>query len=118
MSEGAASQTAVVCRQLNFDFARRIIVVRGKRIHLTPREFELLRELVANHGAPLSHGHLLTAIWGPSCAGEVEWLRVLVSQLRKKIESRPARPQYIQTEPCIGYRLVLPAGARVGNSHE
>lgn len=111
-------RAAVTCRRLYLDFEKRIITVRSKPIHLAPREFELLRELVAHHGAPLSHDHLLTAIWGSRSANGIECLRVLVSQLRKKIELHPDRPRYIQTEPCIGYRFVLPAGARVGNSHE
>jgi DNA-binding response OmpR family regulator len=114
----AVFRSSVVSRRLYLDFERRIITVRGKSVHLAPREFELLRELVAHHGTPLSHKRLLTALWGPNSGDGIEWLRVLVSQLRKKIELHPDRPQYIRTEPCIGYRFVLPAGARVRSSDE
>jgi two-component system KDP operon response regulator KdpE len=116
--EEADFRASVVSRRLCLDFNRRIITVRGKSVHLTPREFELLRELVAHHGTLLSHKRLLAVVLGPNSNDGIEWLRVLVSQLRKKIELHPDRPQYIQTEPCIGYRFVLPAGARVRSSHE
>jgi DNA-binding response OmpR family regulator len=104
-------------RELNLDFEKRIIMVRGKLVHLTPKEFELLRELVANEGSPISHGQLLKVVWGANYGDKIESLRVVINQLRKKIESDPGRPQYIQTEPCIGYRFVLPAGARVKGPH-
>jgi two-component system, OmpR family, KDP operon response regulator KdpE len=108
-----AADEGVSSKELTLDFEKRIVTVRGKLVHLTPKEFDLLRELVANQGTPVAHRQLLKAAWGPDYGGEIESLRVVVNQLRKKIESDPARPKYIRTEPCIGYRFVLPAGARV-----
>jgi two-component system KDP operon response regulator KdpE len=81
-------------------------------VHLTPKEFELLRHLVANAGKPVSHRRLLQAVWGPDYGEETESLRVVVNQLRKKIEVDPAEPKYILTEPWVGYRFVLPDDGR------
>jgi two-component system KDP operon response regulator KdpE len=106
----------VTSKELCFDFARRIITVRGKPVHLTPKEFDLLREMVAHHDTPISHRRLLQAVWGPDYGDESEYLRVVINQLRKKIEASPAKPKYILTEPWVGYRFVLPADARVKTS--
>ena len=103
---------AVVTKDLKIDFESRSVVASGEDVHLTPKEFELLRHLVANQGKPLSHRRLLQAIWGPDYGDETEYLRVTVNQLRKKIEPEPSRPKYILTEPWVGYRFVL---AREGN---
>lgn len=98
-------QRAFASKDLNVDFSARRVSVRGKEIHLTPKEFELLRQLVANQGRPLSHRRLLQAVWGPDYGDESEYLRVTVNQLRKKIEADPARPRLILTEPWVGYRF-------------
>ena len=103
---------SVVTKDLKIDFESRSVIVRGEDVHLTPKEFELLRHLVANQGKPLSHRRLLQAVWGPDYGDETEYLRVTVNQLRKKIEPEPSRPKYILTEPWVGYRFVL---AREGN---
>ena len=107
-SGGEEAEEAVTSRELNLDFEKRVITVRGKQVHLTPKEFELLRHLVANAGKPVSHRRLLQAVWGPDYGEETESLRVVVNQLRKKIEVDPAEPKYILTEPWVGYRFVLP----------
>jgi two-component system KDP operon response regulator KdpE len=111
-SSGEEAEEAVSCKELNFDFEKRAIAVRGKPVHLTPKEFELLRHLVANAGKPVSHRRLLQAVWGPDYGEETESLRVVVNQLRKKIEVDPAEPKYILTEPWVGYRFVLPEDGR------
>jgi len=85
------------------------VFVRGATIRLTPKEFELLRFLVANKGKPLRHRKLLQAIWGPNFGEERQYLRVFISQLRKKIEPDPSRPLFICTEPWVGYRFESPA---------
>jgi two-component system KDP operon response regulator KdpE len=90
-----------------------MITVRGKPVHLTPKEFDLLREMTAHHDTPISHRRLLQAVWGPDYGDETEYLRVVINQLRKKIEANPAKPKYILTEPWVGYRLVLPADAHI-----
>jgi two-component system KDP operon response regulator KdpE len=111
-SVGDEADEAVTSRELNLDFEKRVITVRGKQVHLTPKEFELLRHLVANAGKPVSHRRLLQAVWGPDYGEETESLRVVVNQLRKKIEVDPAEPKYILTEPWVGYRFVLPDDGR------
>ncbi len=99
-------------KDLNIDFEAREVVVRGQVVHLTPKEYDVLRYLVANQGKPLAHRRLLQAVWGPDYGDETENLRVVINQLRKKIEANPARPRYILTEPWIGYRFQPP---RAGN---
>jgi len=90
------------------EFEARRVTVRGKDVHLTPKEFELLRQLILNAGKPMTHRRLLQAVWGPDYGDEPEYLRVMVNQLRKKIESEPARPKWILTEPWVGYRFQAP----------
>ncbi len=113
---GEAVETSVVTKEMHLDFDNRTIVVQGKSVHLTPKEFDLLRELVTNAGKPVSHRRLLQAVWGPDYGEETESLRVMVNQLRKKIEPDPANPRFIRTEPWIGYRFVLPQESVVKQS--
>ena len=94
--------------QLSVDLERRIIDVRGERVHLSPKEFDVLRLLITQQGKPLTHKKLLQTIWGPDHGEETENLRVVINQLRKKIEKDPTRPRYILTEPWLGYRFQLP----------
>jgi two-component system, OmpR family, KDP operon response regulator KdpE len=91
------------------DFTARQVVVGGHPVKLTPKEFDLLHLLVSNANRPITHRKLLQTLWGPEYGNELEYLRVFVSQLRKKIERDPAHPEYIVTEPWVGYRFVLPA---------
>jgi two-component system KDP operon response regulator KdpE len=99
---------AFVSRDVNIDFESRRLTVRGRDVHLTPKEFDVLKFLVANLGKPLTHRRLLQAVWGPDYGEETENLRVVINQLRKKIESDPAHPKYILTEPWVGYRFQPP----------
>lgn len=92
-------------KDLSIDFDARRVKARGQDVHLTPKEFELLRQLVANQGKPITHRRLLQAVWGPDHGEETDYLRVAINQLRKKIEPDPAHPRFIRTEPCIGYRF-------------
>lgn len=94
-----------VSKDVNIDFESRQVTVRGRDVHLTPKEFDVLKHLVANQGKPLTHRRLLQSVWGPDYGEETENLRVVINQLRKKIEADPARPKYILTEPWIGYRF-------------
>ena len=107
-SSSDEAEPVIVSKELSFDFGKRSISVRGKPLHLTPKEFDLLRHLVASQGMPITHRRLLQAVWGPDYGEETESLRVVINQLRKKIESDPAKPKYIRTEPWIGYRFVAP----------
>ena len=105
-----AGPRELVREDLRIDFEARRIVVRDTEIHLTPKEFDLLRCLVAHAGQPVRHRRLLQAVWGPDYGHEIEYLRVFINQLRKKIEPDVSNPRYILTEPWIGYRFVLPDG--------
>jgi two-component system KDP operon response regulator KdpE len=93
---------------LSIDFESRRVEVRGQQVHLTPKEFEVMKLLVANQGKPLTHRRLLQAVWGPDYGEETENLRVVINQLRKKIETDSAHPRFILTEPWIGYRFQMP----------
>jgi two-component system KDP operon response regulator KdpE len=93
---------------LEIHLAKRRVVVGGSIVRLTPKEFDLLHYLVTNANMPLTHGKILQAVWGPDYGGQVEYLRVFVKQLRKKLEPEPAKPRYIVTEHWLGYRFQLP----------
>jgi two-component system KDP operon response regulator KdpE len=81
----------------------------GEPLDLTPREFEVLAYLIRNTGRVITHRVLLNAVWGPQYGRETQYLRVFINRLRRKVEDDPAHPQYILTEPGVGYRLVTPA---------
>ena len=91
------------------DIENRTVTVAGREVQLTPHEFELLRVLAQNEGKLLTHPTILREVWGPAYGTESHYLHVYVSQLRQKLESDPARPRYLLTEPGAGYRLVDPA---------
>ena len=93
---------------LEIDFENRKVVAGGKLVRLTPTEFDILRYMVAGANKPVPHKRLLQAIWGPEYGEEIEYLRVFINQLRKKIEPSVRKPVFILTEPRIGYRFVLP----------
>jgi two-component system KDP operon response regulator KdpE len=97
-----------VSKDLTIDFESRLVTVRDREAHLTPKEYDVLKHLVANQGKPLTHRRLLQAVWGPDYGEETESLRVVINQLRKKLEGNPARPKYIITEPWVGYRFQAP----------
>ncbi|MBI5083189.1 MAG: response regulator transcription factor [Acidobacteria bacterium] len=95
---------------LEINLATRRVVVRGRELRLTPKEFDLLRYMLANPNVPIPHTKLLQAVWGPDYGDQVEYLRVFINQLRKKIEPNPSQPRYLLTEPWVGYRFAKPAG--------
>jgi len=97
-----------VSKELSLDFESRQLTVRGEEVHLTPKEFDVLKHLIANQGKPLTHRRILQSVWGPDYGEETENLRVVINQLRKKIETDPAHPKYIRTEPWVGYRFQPP----------
>jgi two-component system KDP operon response regulator KdpE len=105
----AEALPAFATTDLTVDFEKRLVTVKGQPVRLTPKEFDLLRFLVSNQGKPLPHRRLLQAVWGPDYGEETEYLRVFINQLRKKIEADPHHPQYIHTEPWVGYRFEAPA---------
>jgi two-component system KDP operon response regulator KdpE len=91
--------------EIEINLATRRLVVHGKEVRLTPKEFDLLHYFADNPNIPIPHGKLLQAVWGPDYGSQVEYLRVFVNQLRKKIEPNPAKPVYLLTEPWVGYRF-------------
>lgn len=94
---------------LKVDLDNRSVVVRGNPAHMTPKEFEVLRALVIQQGKAVAYKALLQAVWGPDYAEETEKVRVVIGQIRKKIEEDPAHPRYILTEPWFGYRFAVPS---------
>jgi DNA-binding response OmpR family regulator len=95
-----------VSEHLEIDFVMRRVRAGNKSIRLTPKEFDLLRYLVSQAGKPIPHRELLSAVWGPDSADQIDYLRVFITYLRNKIEPDPANPQYILTEPWVGYRFL------------
>jgi two-component system KDP operon response regulator KdpE len=93
---------------LEIDRVGRSVRRNGALVHLTPHEFDLLRVLGENEGKLMTHTRILREVWGPAYQRESNYLHVYVSQLRRKIEDDPARPQLLLTAPGIGYRLVAP----------
>jgi two-component system, OmpR family, KDP operon response regulator KdpE len=92
------------------DFQSRKLLAEGKEVRLTPKEFELLRYLITHPNRAISHRELLQSVWGPDYGEQVEYLRVFIKQLRRKLEKHPDKPRYILTEPWVGYRFHLPEG--------
>ncbi|MGD1097975.1 MAG: response regulator transcription factor [Bryobacteraceae bacterium] len=93
---------------IEINFSTRRVIAEGREIRLTPKQFDVLHFLASNPNVPIPHGRLLQAVWGPDYGNQVEYLRVFVNQLRKKIEPDPSHPRYLLTEPWVGYRFALP----------
>ncbi|HEU5103936.1 MAG TPA: response regulator transcription factor [Roseiflexaceae bacterium] len=101
--EAALAQLAF--GDLRIDLARRRVTQAEQDVRLTPKEYDLLIALATQPGRVLTHSWLLQHIWGPGYEEHIQNLHVFISQLRRKIEPSPAKPQYILTEPGIGYRF-------------
>ncbi len=104
VSPDSGSQILVL-GNVTVNFLQRRVNAGEREIRLTPKEFDLLQYLANNPDQPVPHRKLLQAVWGPDYGDEVEYLRVFINQLRKKIEPDPSHPAYILTEPWVGYRL-------------
>ena len=105
-----AAQTAGQATKLRtggliVDTLAHTVTREGEPVRLTPKEFDLLALLVRNAGRVVTHRQILTSVWGPAHTEDLQYLRVFIGQLRKKIESEPSKPRYIVTEPWIGYRF-------------
>lgn len=90
---------------LSVDLVRRLVLLREQELKLSPKEYEILQQLVMHAGKVLTHKHLLTKVWGSELTADVQYLRVYVRQLRQKLEDDPDQPKLIITEPGVGYRL-------------
>ncbi len=106
VAQSSASQLSVGA--LDIDFLARTVTNGDKTAHLTPKELDLLRYLTQRLNAAVPHRELLQAVWGPDYGDQVDYLRVFIKNLRKKIERDPEHPEYIKTEPWVGYRLSEP----------
>jgi two-component system KDP operon response regulator KdpE len=104
-SPGEAPDIVVQIGDLRIDRERRLVTLGGTEVHLTPIEYKLLTTLAEHPGCVLTHEQLLRRVWGPGYAQQTHYLRVYMAQLRHKLESLPARPRYLLTEPGVGYRL-------------
>jgi two-component system KDP operon response regulator KdpE len=102
-AQPAAAQLAA--GDFKIDLDARVVMVAGKQVRLTPTEFELLVYLMRHPGKVLTHSALLAAVWGTGHEEQVEYLRVFVGNLRKKVEADPSSPRYIVTEPWVGHRF-------------
>lgn len=97
--------SAISVADLSIDLASHTVTLSGEQVRLTPKEFDLLAILARNAGRVVTHRQILTAVWGPAHANDVQYLRVFIGQLRQKL-TRDGAPDLIETEPGIGYRLV------------
>jgi two-component system KDP operon response regulator KdpE len=104
-TEGTAQSGVLRRGDLTIDIDRRRVTRGSDELRLTPKELELLLFLAQRPGRVLTHRTILKAIWGPNAVDQPEHLRVLVNALRRKLERDPAKPQYITTEPWVGYRF-------------
>jgi two-component system KDP operon response regulator KdpE len=102
---GSPEQPVFALGNIRVDFSKREVSVDGHDVRLTPTEWRLLATLVRHAGKVLTHRQLLKEAWGAAYAGETQYLRVYMGQLRHKLEPDPARPRYFVTEPGVGYRL-------------
>ncbi len=100
-----ADEPVITTGSLTVDVSHRVVTLAGREIALTPIEYALLKTLALHAGKVLLHRPLLREVWGPGYDQDTNLLRVNISKLRHKIETDPARPQYIITEPGVGYRL-------------
>jgi two-component system KDP operon response regulator KdpE len=95
--------------ELRIDLEKRSVTMAGRRVALTPIEYDLLRLLAQNEGKLLTHPMILREIWGPAYREESNYLHVYISHLRRKLEPDPARPRYLLNQPGVGYRLISPS---------
>ena len=111
LSAPASGPQRITLGEVEIDAQTRRVIAGDRQIRLTPKEFDLLWYMITHANRTISHRELLHAVWGPEYGGEVEYLRVFVNQLRKKIEPDPSSPAYLITEPWAGYRLQFPERA-------
>jgi two-component system KDP operon response regulator KdpE len=104
-AEEPSSGGAIEVGDFRIDQDAHTVSVRGREVHLTPKEFDLLVYLARHPGKVLTHRALLTAVWGANSMEQPEYLRVFIGQLRKKLEPEAGSPKYLQTEPWVGYRF-------------
>ncbi len=102
--------STLTCGELEINFARRTVKVRGEKVSLTRTEYALLRQLALNANRVMLHQDLLTTVWGPEYRDDIDYLRAYIRYLRRKLEADPANPRYIMTSQGVGYMLSCPEG--------
>ncbi len=102
-----AIPTLIETDGLTIDPVHRLVSRAGESLHLTPKEYDLLLLLARHAGRVVTHRTLLTSVWGPAHADDLQYLRVFIGQLRQKIEKNPTDPRIVRTEPGVGYRMVM-----------
>jgi two-component system, OmpR family, KDP operon response regulator KdpE len=108
-SSSAAELPRIETPEFTIDLENRLVQIRGERVRLTPKEFDVLKILVMHEGKPLTHARILQTVWGPEYREDTENLRVVINQLRKKLEQDGLLAKMIVTEPWVGYRFSRPA---------
>lgn len=101
----AVPRGPIIVGDVTIDLDRRLVTRDGQPLRLTPKEYDLLGHLARHAGKLVCHADLLTAVWGAAHAADTQYLRVVIGQLRQKLEADPAQPRLIVTEPAVGYRL-------------
>jgi len=104
------TSTLLTCGDLEMDFARRTVKVRGEQVSLTRTEYALLRQLALNANRVMLHRDLLAEVWGPEYLDDIDYLRAYIRYLRRKLEADPSNPQHILTSPGVGYMLACSEG--------
>jgi two-component system KDP operon response regulator KdpE len=107
--DGGAHPAVLRAGELELDVERRLLRKAGREIHLSPKEYDLLVFLMEHRNIPLTHARILRTLWGPEYGTEAEYLRTYIKNLRKKLEDNPGVPEYLVTEPWVGYRFRDPA---------
>ena len=102
----AGTPPIVKAGDLSIDLVKRLVIRAGEPVHLSPREYDLLAQLAEGDGRVVTHRQLLTAVWGPANAHDVQYLRVFIGHLRQKLEADPTTPRHIVTEAGVGYRFL------------
>jgi two-component system KDP operon response regulator KdpE len=105
LARDTSSSVVTIGADIAIDLAKRVVTRKGDEVHLTPIEYKLLVVLAKHAGMVMTHRHLLEQVWGPGHTERVEYLRVFMTQLRHKLEEKPAQPRHLLTELGIGYRL-------------
>jgi two-component system, OmpR family, KDP operon response regulator KdpE len=105
-SKKEINEPVIIFKELSIDLLNRVIKSGREELKLSPIEYEILKLLAQNKEKIVTQKYLLEKVWGPSYIGESHYLRIYISQIRKKIEKDPSRPEHLLTEPGIGYRLV------------
>jgi two-component system KDP operon response regulator KdpE len=100
-----SAQPRFQCGELEINFPARRVMIQGEEVRLTPREYQLLRILAGHAGQVVTHKQIILAVWGAETNADAQFVRVLMAQLRQKLEANPSSPELLLTEPAIGYRL-------------